>query len=146
MKITATPKVTMPNDVHYIDIQTSFDRIKQGKNKDIIHEIRALQKQINKSQDDEVKDHLKTTKDKLKKELPAMVYTGKFKGRGNDNCTEYNGLIVLDFDHVDVTYTKSELKQRDYIMAVWTSPSGDGVKALAKIDSDSKDDKIHKEF
>jgi len=146
MKITATPKVTMPNDVHYIDIQTSFDRIKQGKNKDIIHEIRALQKQINKSQDQEVKDHLKTTKDKLKKELPAMVYTGKFKGRGNDNCTEYNGLIVLDFDHVDVTYTKSELKQRDYIMAVWTSPSGDGVKALAKIDSDSKDDKIHKEF
>jgi len=146
MKITATPKVTMPNDVHYIDIQTSFDRIKQGKNKDIIHEIRALQKQINKSQDDEVKDHLKTTKDKLKKELPAMVYTGKFKGRGNDNCTEYNGLIVLDFDHVDVTYTKSELKQREYIMAVWTSPSGDGVKALAKIDSDSKDDKIHKEF
>jgi hypothetical protein len=146
MKITATPKVTMPNDVHYIDIQTSFDRIKQGKNKDIIHEIRALQKQINKSQDQEVKDHLKTTKDKLKKELPAMVYTGKFKGRGNDNCTEYNGLIVLDFDHVDVTYTKSELKQREYIMAVWTSPSGDGVKALAKIDSDSKDDKIHKEF
>lgn len=42
-------------------------------------------------------------------------------------------MIVLDFDHIDVEDYKSLLGTDDYIRACWTSPSGDGLKALVKV-------------
>jgi len=39
----------------------------------------------------------------------------------------------LDFDHVDVDKTKQALATDDFVLACWTSPSGDGIKALVRI-------------
>ena len=40
---------------------------------------------------------------------------------------------MLDFDHVDVDATKKALGTDDFIYSCWTSPSGNGVKALVQI-------------
>lgn len=40
---------------------------------------------------------------------------------------------MLDFDHVDVDQVKTALAVDDYVYSCWTSPSGDGVKALVAI-------------
>ena len=61
-----------------------------------------------------------------------------FESRRDDALTTHNGLIVLDFDHIDVDGSKSILATDDYIKACWISPSGDGLKALIKISTPLK--------
>ena len=68
-----------------------------------------------------------------KRELPVVMYSGKFSGRKDEDLTEHSGAIVLDFDHIDVAHSKNALATDDYILACWVSPSGDGLKALVKI-------------
>ena len=68
-----------------------------------------------------------------KRELPVVMYSGKFSGRKDEDLTEHSGVIVLDFDHIDVANSKNALATDDYILACWVSPSGDGLKALVKI-------------
>jgi hypothetical protein len=68
-----------------------------------------------------------------KKELPVVCFSGEFSSRSDDALFEHSGFIVLDFDHVDVDATKRALATDDFIHSCWTSPSGNGVKALVKI-------------
>lgn len=68
-----------------------------------------------------------------KRELPVVMYSGKFSGRKDEDLTEHSGVIVLDFDHIDVAHSKNALGTDEYILACWVSPSGDGLKALVKI-------------
>ena len=68
-----------------------------------------------------------------KRELPVVMYSGKFSGRKDEDLTEHSGVIVLDFDHIDVAHSKNALATDDYILSCWVSPSGDGLKALVKI-------------
>lgn len=72
--------------------------------------------------------------DKIKKqELPVVCFSGEFSSRADKDLFEHSGFIVLDFDHVDVEATKRSLATDDFIHSCWTSPSGNGVKALVKI-------------
>jgi len=72
--------------------------------------------------------------DKIKKqELPVVCFSGEFSSRADKDLFEHSGFIVLDFDHVDVEATKRSLATDDFIQSCWTSPSGNGVKALVKI-------------
>ena len=72
--------------------------------------------------------------DKEKKlQLPVVCWSGEFTERTDDALFEHSGFIILDFDHVDVDSTKTSLATDDFIHSCWTSPSGNGVKALVKI-------------
>jgi len=68
-----------------------------------------------------------------KKELPVVCFSGEFASRSDDALFEHSGFIILDFDHVDVDQTKRALATDDFIHSCWTSPSGNGVKALVHI-------------
>ena len=122
------PIVTMFKSVfdtenpHHVPLSVALDRIKSGKNKAIIDGVRNGDK-------------------KRKNELPVVLFSGKFNRRADVDLVEHNGLLVCDFDHVDAAKTKEALSKDDLILACWTSPSGDGVKALVQIE----DPKKHKE-
>ena len=73
-----------------------------------------------------------------KRELPVVCFSGTFEARRDDALISHNGLIVLDFDHIDVEESKTILATDDYVLACWVSPSGDGLKALVKISTPSK--------
>lgn len=68
-----------------------------------------------------------------KRELPVVMFSGKFEGRKDEDLKEHSGVIVLDFDHIDVANSKNALATDEYILSCWVSPSGDGLKALVKI-------------
>ena len=68
-----------------------------------------------------------------KLQLPVVCWSGEFTERTDDALFEHSGFIILDFDHVDVDSTKTSLATDDFIHSCWTSPSGNGVKALVKI-------------
>ena len=73
-----------------------------------------------------------------KKQLPVVCFSGTFESRKDDSLVSHNGLIVLDFDHIDIDDSRSVLGTDEYIYACWVSPSGDGLKALVKISTPSK--------
>ncbi len=114
MNVTIFKSVFDKENPHVITLQTALSRIQDGKSCTTIEEVR------------------KGDKDK-KKGLPVVCFSGEFSSRADDALFEHSGFIVLDFDHVDVDQTKRSLATDDFIHSCWTSPSGNGVKALVKI-------------
>lgn len=108
------------------DVSYFLDRIRDGKSKKIVEQIRI-----------EVE---KTKKDDLKKQLPVVCFNGEFTKRVNGGVKKSSGLMILDFDDVeDVVTKKQELAKMKFVFACWVSPKGNGVKALIRI-HDVKDD------
>ena len=112
--ITMFQSVTNTSEPHYITLEDSLQRIKNGKSKEKVDKVREGDKQS-------------------KKELPIALFSGVFTGRKDEHIQGHSGLIVLDFDHIDVQDYKSLLGTDEHIRACWTSPSGDGLKALVRI-------------
>ena len=77
IKDTAIP---FHKDVLYI-----LSRIKEGKTRDLVRKIR-LEKN-------------KEERNKLKQDLPAICFSGKFSKRDDSSIIEHSGLICLDFDN-----------------------------------------------
>lgn len=118
--------ITQKNNV-LISLSEVFKAIQSGSDfKNIIEGIRNE------------KD--KDKKDKLKKALPAITPSATFgEQRKNEFIKSYNALICLDFDKIsDLQKKKTALSEDKYCMAVFISPSGNGLKFFAKVDGDSK--------
>ncbi|MHA2358340.1 MAG: BT4734/BF3469 family protein [Candidatus Heimdallarchaeaceae archaeon] len=135
-----TKSQTKGNHCSPKELDEVFSEIKNGKFKSETSELRSLTKQINSTTDKEVIEHLGSRKEEVKRGLDAIIFSGEFTERNKKSCKVSTGLMVLDFDHINVEYVKQELKQKEYIHACWTSPSGDGVKALAKLKNPTTDD------
>lgn len=103
----------------YLTVDEALDRIKTGKSKDAVEWLR-----------NEINDEKKVN---LKKNLPCILFSGKFTTREDKSLTEHSSFVILDFDHVDPVAMKAELVVKPFIYACWTSPGGEGVKALVKI-------------
>lgn len=114
----------------YISVEKAIDRIRTGKSKIQVEEIR-------KQLDEERRKQMKVN-------LPTVFFSGKFDGTKNENIKEYNNLIVLDFDKIpdDLQLAKDTLCSDPYIYACWISPSGNGLKAIVRI-ADGKQHEAH---
>jgi len=108
-------------------ISEILNRIKEGANKELVKNIRA---EKNKAQRNE-----------LKKELPAICFSGKFVKRNDSSIQEHSGLICLDFDGYekkkDMLQDKEQMTRDKYVYSVFISPSGQGLKVLVKIPQDA---------
>ena len=114
MKVTIFKDVFDKTNPHHIHLSQALARIRDGKSSTTVNEVRSGDKE-------------------KKKELPVVCFSGEFSSRADDALFEHSGFIVLDFDHVDVDATKTSLGTDDFIHSCWTSPSGNGVKALVRI-------------
>ena len=114
MKVTIFKNVFDKTAPHHIPLQQALERIQSGRSSTLVSEVRGGNK---------VK----------KQELPVVCFSGEFSSRADDALFEHSGFIVLDFDHVDVDATKRSLATDDFIHSCWTSPSGQGVKALVRV-------------
>jgi putative DNA primase/helicase len=75
----------------------------------------------------------------LKKRLPAVMWSGTFSERNTKALLEHSGILCADFDHVAerMEEARAKLEADSHVAAVWTSPSGDGLKCLLLIPADS---------
>ena len=103
-----------------------MNRIKDGKSKDIILKVR------------DEKD--KEKRNFIKQSLPAICFSGEFSNRNDKSILKHSGLICLDFDgfktNKDLESARTKLTKDKYSYAVFTSPSGNGLKVLVKIPKD----------
>ena len=114
---------------HYLSIDKLLERIKIGKSKE---KVEAIRETLDKEK-----------RDKLKRDLPCVVFSGKYGDRTDTTCIKNSGFIILDFDKLeDVRDFQTEIISSPYCYACWVSPSGDGLKALFKI-SDPKKHREH---
>ena len=111
----------------YRDVTVALDRIKNGSSKDIIKRIRQC------------KD--KSERNELKKQLPAICFSGEFNKRNDNSLVKHSGLICLDFDDYEkkkeLLQDKERLSKDKYVYSVFVSPSGNGLKVLVKIPEDA---------
>lgn len=117
----------------YVNIEDVFTRIKDGKYKDLIKSIR--------------KEKDKSERNNMKRSLPAICFSGTFRKRTDDDLLEHSGYICLDFDGYknkkDMLSDKEILMSDAYVMSVFISPSGNGLKVVVKI---PKDPENHKRY
>ncbi len=112
------------------DIHVILERIKDGAGatKDLVKRIR-LEKR-------------KPERQELKKQLPAICFSGTFNKRTDASLIEHSGLICLDFDGYDkqkeLLQDKESLSKNKYVFSVFISPSGNGLKVLVKIPADAE--------
>jgi hypothetical protein len=131
MTVTIFSNIKETSTPFHRDVKVVFDRIQTGKYADLI-------KQIRKEKD-------KTKRNDLKKGLPAICFSGTFQKRADDAIIEHSGLICLDFDGYktkrDMLEYKETLKEDAHVMAVFVSPSGDGLKVIVKIPAEIENHK-----
>jgi hypothetical protein len=112
------------------DVHVILDRIKDGAGatKELVKKIR-LEKR-------------KPERQELKKQLPAICFSGTFNKRTDVSLLEHSGLICLDFDgylkQKELLQDKESLSKNKYVFAVFISPSGNGLKVLVKIPADAE--------
>ncbi|MCW2120082.1 BT4734/BF3469 family protein [Flavobacterium sp. 7A] len=127
--IRVTKFNSLKNTQNYSNI-TMFDElnhIKNGTYKDIVQTCREALKQNDKE-----------LYNKLKSNLPAVTFCGEFKGRKAIDIVVYNNLMILDIDDLssnDFLNIKKNISNDKYVLSLWDSPSGSGIKCLIKIDS-----------
>ena len=114
-----------------ITLFEEFGNIKRGKYKELIVKCRAAIACGNKD-----------LYSKLKSQLPAVTFCGDFSsGRKASDIIVYNNLIIIDIDNLAPDSLKeniSKLQSDKFIMALWLSPSGLGLKGIVKIDSNAE--------
>jgi len=131
MKVTIFKNIRETYTPFHRDVMFVLDRIRIGKNKELISSIR--------------KESDKTARNELKKNLPAICFSGTFSKRSDDAIIEHSGLICLDFDGYEsadlMQQEKTRLTQDKYVMSVFISPSGNGLKVIVKIPPTPEDHK-----
>ena len=108
------------------EINIILDRIKDGASKDLVLKIR--------------KEQNKTLRNELKKQLPSILFSGKFPRRSDVAIESHSGLMCLDFDSYnkqkDMVSDKAKFSKDKYCYSVFISPSGKGLKMLVKTPKD----------
>ncbi len=97
-----------------LTIADALHRIRDGRSRTTVESLRSGNKE-------------------KKKQLPAVLFSGEFSSRSDNDINEHSSYIVLDFDHVEVESTKRVLATDEHIYSCWRSPSGTGVKALVRV-------------
>lgn len=73
----------------------------------------------------------------LKRNLPAVMFSGQFARRSSKELTRHSGLICMDVDKIESPASKvDEMRFDPHIVAAFVSPSANGLKAIFAIPSD----------
>jgi len=125
-KITIFQNIKETSTPFHRNVLAILDRIKDGASKDLVKKIRNEKR--------------KQERNELKKDLPAVCFSGTFNKRSDNAIIEHSGLICLDFDgyekQKELLQDKETLSKNKYVYSVFISPSGNGLKVLVKIPED----------
>ena len=75
----------------------------------------------------------------LKKRLPAVTFSGRFRQRKASQLDKHSGILCVDLDSLNgnLDSIREKLLQDKHVMACFVSPTGSGLKALIPIQADA---------
>lgn len=120
---------------HYITIDQALERIKNCNSQKQIDIVRGLAERHRNETDTELKKKIKLELSNEKGKLPCILFSGEFTKREDRCIVEHSGFICLDFDKLNEPERfRDDLKIYPFVYSAFLSPSGDGVKAIARIE------------
>jgi len=126
---------TVPHDY---DAGTVVEAIRTGGKK-----LRRQVELIRDTLRDELTKHgdkkrAKQATDGLKKQLPAVLWSGTFTKRANNALVQHSGLLCADLDSLngELSAVREKLSESPYLWTLFKSPSGDGLKAVFRVPAD----------
>jgi len=132
MIVTIFKSFSDKTGAHHRPIEVILQRIKSGSSRAKVEQIRSAQPEVAKQ---------------LKNTLPAILFSGTFRQRNAAAIIEHSGLICLDFDGFPDMATlqanRDTFVEDAYTYAVFTSPSGNGLKVLVKIPAEPQNHKAY---
>jgi hypothetical protein len=127
MEVTIFQNIKDTSTPFHRHVLSILSRIKEGSSKDLVKKIRS--------------EKNKSDRNELKKQLPAICFSGTFNKRNDESLVEHSGLICLDFDGYDkqkaLLEDKETLSKSKFVYSVFVSPSGNGLKVLVKVPPDA---------
>ena len=133
MKITIFESITNTDTPYFVKPQEIIDRIKSEKDIDLVHAIRGEQD--------------KDKRNSIKRQLPAICWSGTFTHRADIALQDHSGLVCLDFDNYDCLEDRDLDKQtfsgNPFVYACFISPSSNGLKVIVKIPNVAANHRSH---
>ncbi len=86
----------------------------------------------------EIRNNPIADKKALKRKLPVITWQGIFSHRANIGLHSLSSLMCIDIDHKtdqQLSDLRSSLINEPWVMAMFRSPSGDGLKVIVKTDN-----------
>lgn len=127
MEVTIFQNIKDTSTPFHRHVLSILSRVKEGSSKDLVKKIRS--------------EKNKSDRNELKKQLPAICFSGTFNKRNDESLVEHSGLICLDFDGYDkqkaLLEDKETLSKSKFVYSVFVSPSGNGLKVLVKVPPDA---------
>lgn len=123
-----------------------IDAIRSDEYAETVAAVRAALDPIEDAVTEDDAKAIKRAADAIKKKLPAVSLSGCITGRRkkavDDGRFVHSGLLQIDLDAKDnpgwsLAALRTVLTNDDRIVAVFTSPSGNGMKGVARIPSDA---------
>jgi VirE N-terminal domain. len=77
--------------------------------------------------------------EKLKKDLPAVTWSGRFSYRASGKLLQHSGLLCADLDSLgpELETVRKKLKASPHLFALFLSPTGNGLKAVFRVPADA---------
>lgn len=77
--------------------------------------------------------------DENKKRLPGVLWSGRFRSRKNNALDQHSGLLCADLDELgdQLAEVRSKLLTSLRLWALFTSPTGDGLKCVFRVQADA---------
>ena len=108
------------------DISLVLSAIRSGKYREHVRALRDMSKE--------------EYDDKKKEMLPAVTFSGTFSPtRSIGNCVTYNSIVTIDIDNLDdekIMDIQDRMSSDPYVMCMFVSPSGEGLKMLVPVSSE----------
>jgi hypothetical protein len=134
--VTYQHRITDTNNLHHLNVETVVGLIRSGGNyKSTIMDVRTALSSSDKK-----------AADLFKKQLPAVLFSGKFSSACRSGLVAHSGLLVVDFDDVpsdEIQDYKQELADHPSTRLVFISPSGSGLKWVVAVSA--TDEATHKQ-
>ena len=105
--------------------------------RELTHEINELNKYKLIDEYEGIFKSKTETKNKLKNNLPSVVFQGLFNERNDNSIVEASGILILDFDKFEndeiLLEAKAQIIADKSVLFCFVSPSGNGLKVGVKI-------------
>jgi hypothetical protein len=126
-------------ETHECAVTKVLEAIRTGR-KELSGKIEALRQaiQLELGRHGDYNQAKKATSE-LKKQLPAVMWSGTFIKRDNASLVKHSGLLCADLDSVGerLSETRERLVTSPHLFALFLSPSGDGLKGVFRVPADA---------
>lgn len=135
--VTYLKKINEPANVELKPIELIYRGITSDKWAQQTNVCHLLYNETLKAKDIEEIKKAKTAYDAQKNKLTATVFSGEFTHRSSKSCVLYWARVVLDIDHIDdellLAKIKDYFRKLPYVVMIFRSPSGHGLKIVCKV-------------